>query len=135
MRKVFADTYYWIALINDRDQGHDAAEAISQTLLADTLVTTHEVLSEVLTYFCENGRHVRRIASTYVRDILSDPAIKVVPQSEQSFLDGLAFYEKRSDKEYSHADCISMLVMLQEKVTEILTDDDHFAQERFTKLL
>lgn len=32
MRRIFADTYYWIALINDRDQG--------LTLQNDTLVTT-----------------------------------------------------------------------------------------------
>jgi hypothetical protein len=24
MRRVFAGTYYWIALLNDRDQGHAA---------------------------------------------------------------------------------------------------------------
>ena len=28
MRRVFADTYFWIALLNDRDQGHAAAKAI-----------------------------------------------------------------------------------------------------------
>ena len=45
MRRVFADTYYWIALLNDRDQGHAAAQAISQTLGRASLITTQEVLS------------------------------------------------------------------------------------------
>jgi predicted nucleic acid-binding protein len=31
MRRVFADTYYWIALLNDKDQGHAAAQAASQS--------------------------------------------------------------------------------------------------------
>ena len=135
MKRVFADTYYWIALINDRDQGHAAAESISQTLSNDTLFTTHDILSEVLTYFCESGQHVRRTVTAYVREILDDPDIRIDPQSEQSFLSGLAFYESRSDKEYSHADCVSMLAMRREQITEVLTDDDHFAQEGFTKLL
>ena len=45
MSPVFADTYYWIALLNDRDQGHAAAKAISQTLPQPSIVTTQEVLS------------------------------------------------------------------------------------------
>jgi predicted nucleic acid-binding protein len=45
MRRVFADTYYWIALLNDRDQGHAAARAISQALPQAAIMTTQEVLS------------------------------------------------------------------------------------------
>jgi predicted nucleic acid-binding protein len=52
MRRVFADTSYWIALLNDRDQGHAAARAISQTLPQPGIVTTQEVL----TYFCAHSR-------------------------------------------------------------------------------
>jgi uncharacterized protein len=135
MKRVFADTYYWIALLNSRDQGHAAARAISQTLLQVTLVTTQEVLSEVLTYFCAEGRHVRLTVAAFVRKILNDPTITIYPQSDQSFLNGLSYYEARLDKEYSLADCISMRIMRQAGVTHVLTDDDHFTQEGFTKLL
>jgi predicted nucleic acid-binding protein len=135
MRRVFGDTYYWIALLNDRDQGHAAAEAINQTLQQAMIVTTQEVLSEVLTFFCEEGPHVRQTVAAYVRSILNDSAITVYPQSDQSFLNGLALYEARQDKEYSHADCISMQMMRQQGIIEVLTDDDHFTQEGFVKLL
>ncbi len=63
MRRVFADTYYWIALLNDRDQGHAAARAISHTLPQPGIVTTQEVLSEVLTYLSAHGRQVRQVNS------------------------------------------------------------------------
>ncbi len=135
MRRIFADTYYWIALLNDRDEGHAAAKAISPTLQQTTLITTQEVLSEVLTYFCEHGRFVRQTVTAFVRNILTDPAITIHPQSDRTFLRGLALYEARPDKEYSHADCISMLAMQQEEITDVLTDDDHFTQEGFTILL
>jgi predicted nucleic acid-binding protein len=135
MIRVFADTYYWIALLNDRDQGHAAAKAVSQTLGQATIITTHEVLSEVLTYFCKHGPHVRQIVSAFVRNILRDPAITVHPQSAQSFLAGLSLYEARPDKDYSLPDCISILAMRQEAITDVLTDDNHFTQEGFTKLL
>jgi uncharacterized protein len=106
MRRVFADTYNWIALLNDRDQGHAAAKGISQTLQQATMVTTQEVLSEVLTYCCEHGRLVRQTVTAFVRNILNDPGINIRSQSDQSFLDGLALYEARPDSEYSLADCI-----------------------------
>jgi uncharacterized protein len=135
MRRIFADTYYWIALINDRDQGHAEAEVISHTLQQATLITTQEVLSEVLTYFCEHGQYVRQLVTAFVRNIMNDPTIKVEPQSEQSFLNGLALYEARPDKEYSQVDCVSMVAMRHEGITEVLSNDDHFAQEGFTTLL
>ena len=75
MRRIFVDTYYWIALLNDRDQGHAAARAISQTLPQPGIVTTQEVLSEVLTYFCAHGRQVRQTVVAFIRQILTDPAI------------------------------------------------------------
>jgi len=59
----------------------------------------------------------------------------VRPQTHQSFLDGLALYKARPDKEYSLTDCISMEAMRQEGISEILTHDNHFTQEGFTILL
>jgi predicted nucleic acid-binding protein len=77
MRRVFADTYYWIALLNDRDQGHAAAGAMTQALRSATIITTQEVLAEVLTFFCEQGRPVRQIAAAFVRQIIANSAITV----------------------------------------------------------
>lgn len=135
MRRVFADTYYWIALLNDKDQGHAAAQAISQTLQQNIIVTTQEVLSEVLTHFSGFGPFMRLSAAAFVRTIMSDPMIEVHPQTDQSFVRGLSLYETRPDKEYSLADCISMEVMRQEGIREILTHDNHFTQEGFAILL
>jgi predicted nucleic acid-binding protein len=36
---------------------------------------------------------------------------------------------------FADAHCISMEAMREEGITEILTHDDHFTQEGFTKLL
>ena len=59
----------------------------------------------------------------------------VRPQTHQSFLDGFALYKARPDKGYSLTDCISMQAMKQDGITEILTNDRHFDQEGFTRLL
>jgi uncharacterized protein len=135
MRRVFADAQYWVAILNDRDQSHAAARAATQALQGVPLVTTEEALTEVLAFFCEEGPQLRQLASNTVRGLYTNPLMAIVPQSHQSFLAGLALYEARPDKGYSLTDCISMNVMRQEGITEVLTDDDHFMQEGFTKLL
>src|SRR5262249_52955994 len=48
MRTVFADTVYWSALINLRDQWRSAALQATKALGDVRMVTTQEVLTEVL---------------------------------------------------------------------------------------
>ena len=42
---------------------------------------------------------------------------------------------RRTDKDYSLIDCISMNACRQEGITEVLTNDHHFSQEGFTVLI
>lgn len=104
---------------------------LSGSLQKTAIVNTEEILTEVLAYFSGRGQQLRNQASRNVRDILSDPAIRVIPQSHESFLAGLELYEARPDKGYSLTDCISMNTMRAEGITDILTNDVHFAQEGF----
>ena len=46
MRRVFADTLYWVAITHRKDQWHQAAASMSRTLAGCHLVTTDEVLVE-----------------------------------------------------------------------------------------
>src|SRR5215831_13940725 len=104
MRRLFADTFYWIALLSRRDAWHAQVTAFSQALTdADRVWTTDAIFVEVLAAF-------------------------------SLFLDGLSLYRVRPDKEYSLTDCMSMQVMRRERLTDILTNDHHFTQEGFTIL-
>jgi predicted nucleic acid-binding protein len=67
-------------------------------------------------------------------DSRSEAAI-AVNLAAASFLAGLALYERRPDKQYSLADCISMNIMRQNQIQEVLTHDRHFSQEGFIRLL
>ena len=46
MRAVFADTFYWTALTNTEDGAHQYALTLSQSLQAERIITTEEVLDE-----------------------------------------------------------------------------------------
>jgi predicted nucleic acid-binding protein len=135
MRRVFADAMYWIASANRKDQWHAHVATTVRSLGQVTMITTEEVLDEFLTYYSRYGPVMRTAAAQMVDKALANPLVIVRPQTHQSFLDGLGLYRTRPDKGYSLTDCISMIAMRQEGLTEVLTNDDHFAQEGFSKLL
>ena len=134
MRRVFADSLYWIALSHLRDQWHAAALKASHALRNAEIVTTQEMLAEFLTAFRHTDQ-LRRIAARRVQQITADNQIVIIPQSDHSFQAGFALYQARPDKQYSLTDCVSMETMRQEGITEILTHDGHFTQEGFIILL
>jgi predicted nucleic acid-binding protein len=91
-------------------------------------------LAEFLTFFANAPEPMRRKAVTTAQRILEDPGVRVIPQSRESFLAGMALYGSRPDKGYSLTDCISMQTMRKEGLTEVLTNDRHFEQEGFRAL-
>jgi uncharacterized protein len=135
MKKVFADSVYWIALINPRDQWRPAAFDASQKLGSATIYTTDEVLIETVNHFAEAGDHFRKLVSREIQRILLAPEISILDATHENFLNGLDMFRNRPDKGYSVTDCISMLSMKEHRISHVLTRDDHFTQEGFTTLL
>jgi predicted nucleic acid-binding protein len=133
-RVLFADTFYWVALLNPRDAFHAAVMSYSRTLGTARVVTTDEVFTEALNYWSGAGPYWRGSAAAQVRDLRNDPSIDVLPQTRADFDAALALYEARPDKGYSLTDCRSMLAMRSLGLTEALTNDHHFTQEGFTIL-
>ncbi len=73
MRSLFADTFYWVALLNPGDGFHARVTAFSGTLGSARVITTDEVLIEVLNWFCRWGPRWRAEAATLIHDLRSDP--------------------------------------------------------------
>ncbi len=65
----------------------------------------------------------------------ADRNIEVVAQTREGFLSGCRLYRMRPDKGYSLTDCISMEVMRREGLSDVLTNDAHFAQDGFSCML
>ena len=127
---MFADAFYWIALLHAGDQWHQRVVAFTETLAAHHLYTTDAVFDEYLAAYSASVSYLRQRAAT-VRRLLASPEVTVIHQTRELFLEGLTLYEARPDKEYSLTDCISMQVMRREGLTEVLTNDHHFTQEGF----
>lgn len=136
MREVFADTFYWIALLDPREPAHDRAAERSRSLGAVRLVTTEPVMIEVLNHFSGYGPYWREQAVTLVEQVLLNDGVMVVRNTVGVTLEGgLELYGARLDKSYSLTDCVSMLTMRDREISEVLTHDHHFAQDGFVLLL
>jgi predicted nucleic acid-binding protein len=134
MTGLFADTFYWVALVDSTDSAHKRALALTSSLKNILILTTEEVLAEYLTFFATANEWMRRKAFVNARSILENPGVRVIAQSHDSFVSGMTLYGARPDKKYSLTDCVSMETMKREGLTDALTDDKHFEQEGFRAL-
>ena len=132
MKTVFADTSFYIALVNPRDTGHEAAMDFVQHF-SGKLVTTEYVLIEVGNWLARSGD--RPVFLDLLKDLQADPGTTVLAGDHALFGAGLSLYGRRLDKGWSMTDCISFAVMKQHRLTEALTADHHFEQAGFKVLL
>ncbi|HEY3321946.1 MAG TPA: PIN domain-containing protein [Planctomycetota bacterium] len=132
MRAIFADTFYFIALLDEDDADHSKAAMISQSR-TDPVVTTEYVLMEVgdAFRFPETRPKFLQLLAT----LEADANFTVLSADRTLFRHGVGLYSERPDKEWSLTDCISFAVMKEHDITEALTGDHHFEQAGFVALL
>lgn len=135
MRVVFADTGYWVALLNPHDDLHDKAVNLSKAVQPAHIVTSEMVLVEVLNDFSDRGEFFRQTAVTLIRSLYQHPNMTVIPQTSVQFQAALALYEQRPDKAWSQTDCVSFKIMEAQIIFEALAYDKHFAQAGYTALM
>ena len=132
MRPVFADTSYYLALVNPVDPFHELAADWAENFLGRTFVTEY-VLVELGSALSRGSD--RLVYLELLRRLQSDGSTTIIPASESLFRQGVALFGSRPDKDWSLVDCISMVVMRQRRLQEALTTDRHFVQAGFRALL
>ena len=126
--RIFVDTSFVLALINERDQYHDQALNLSHKFEGSPLITTDAVLLEIGNAMAKDFREE---AVAIIRVLRSSKRVEVIAIDERLFENGLEVYEKYSDKTWGLVDCISFLVMQGTEVMEALTFDGDFTQAGF----
>ena len=132
MRPIFADTLFYVDLLNRRDEYHESASKWAAQH-GPVIITTEFVLLEVANFFkhpSDRGRF-----SSFVKNLEDDPATSVIRCDSTWFKRGLDLFSSRPDKEWSLTDCISFVVMEDNQLSDALTNDHHFEQAGFTMLL
>ena len=131
MNETFADTFYWLALLNPADQYHARVASFSTDA---RIVTSTAVQLEVLDALSTHPR-LRTLASTFWRRTLEASDMTVVVLSRNLLDAAVALLDARPDKLWSMTDCISFEIMRERKIATALTADHHFVQAGFQALL
>ena len=101
MERVFADTGYWIALLNPRDDLHQKAAATTRDYSPKQIVTSEMVLTEFLNSFSEYGPRLRQAAARAVATLRETAQVDIVPQTSELFEKALKRYADMTDKSWS----------------------------------
>ena len=132
MTACFADSFFYIALLNPGDVDHGRVVEFTRRL-DRPLITTTWVLTEVGDAMAP-PRH--RAAFLRLLDALAvDDSVKVIEASQSLFDRAVELYRQRPDKGWSLTDCISFVVMEENGLRDALTADHHFEQAGFVGLL
>ena len=135
MKTVFADTGYWIALLDPQDTLRSKAINLSITFTQVQIYTSEMVLTEILNHFSKRGNFLRYAAANFIESLQENPTITIAPQTDSIFQQALILYKQRPDHAWSHTDCSSFCIMQQQNILEALAYDKHFEQAGFIALL
>ena len=130
--KVFADTFFFLALLDSRDAAHEEARLLGRRPW-QRIYTTDYILLEL-----GNALSAPDDRSDYlalVAMMRKAAVYEIIPASQTLFSEGLELFTNRPDKHWSVTDCLSMTVMAQFAIKEVLTADHHFEQAGFQALL
>ena len=113
MNAVFADTFYYLALGNPKDAKHGKAMAFARTA-RQPIVTTAWVITELGDALCSSIN--RPAFAKLLGMIRATPSLTVIPPDQNLMDRGLALYFARPNKDWSLTDCISFIVMEEQKL-------------------
>jgi len=126
MKPLFADTFYFQARFNPRDEHHERVLIWSRECSAP-IVTTELVLIELA-----NGMARSRFRYL-MRDfhLLLRKTAEIAPMTIARMDAAWALYYQHDDKSWSLTDCFSFVVMRERGLATALTNDRHFRQAGF----
>lgn len=132
MTTCFADSFYFLAILNTSDEHHESA-ALATPPPDCRVVTTEFVLIKVADAL--SHPRTRGALCNFVKYLRRQPNVEIVPATGELFESGLQLFADRPDKRWSLTDCISFHVMQDRGMRDALTGDHHFAQAGFNALI
>jgi predicted nucleic acid-binding protein len=132
MPVYFADTSFWIALVDRGDSFHEAAVELSGGL-DGRITTTEAVLLETANSMARPDWRPRVIA--LIEHLRRRPDVEVLAWTADLWHQGWLLFCNRAGKAWSLTDCMSFEVMRERGISAALTADSDFTQAGFQVLL
>jgi len=129
--RIFVDTVFVIALINQRDQYHQQASELADRFEGYPLLTTDAVLLEIGNAL---ARGYKQEAIEVIEQFLASDEVEIKRLTPYLFEQAFELYKQYRDKDWSLVDCISFVAMREAGISQALTFDRHFVQAGFEVL-
>ena len=104
MRRLFADTSYWFALLVRSDPWHDIAMLLSLEISGARIFTTEMVLAELLNGVSRLGEYHRNLATAEIMRMRSNANVEIIAQTELQFRNAFNLYQSRPDQRWGLTD-------------------------------
>jgi uncharacterized protein len=130
---IFADTSFFVAGADERDQHHDEALRLLEAVAGRPIITTNHVRGETWTTLRRKLWHGKAVEFL---DTLDGEGrhVQVAQVSVALEEDALHWLRQRDEREYSFVDAASFAFMWAREIQEVLAFDGDFAAAGFTEL-
>lgn len=129
---IFADTSFWIALRDRRDDRHGRATELLREHEREELLTSDHVRGEAWTFLRARAGHAAAVG--FLDAIASSERVRVVFVAEELEIDALAWLRKHDERPYSFVDATSFALMRSLRIERALTFDEDFVVAGFVTL-
>ena len=125
--KLFVDTWGWVAVADQTDPGHKAAtEIFRRARRSGGTVTSNFILDETFTLLFK--RRPFDDAWHFATNVVQSPFIDIQEVTGTRFSRTIELRKQFSDKpRISFTDLSTMALMVELKITDVLTADRHFS--------
>jgi predicted nucleic acid-binding protein len=130
---IFADTSFFVAGADERDEHHDAALQLLEVIAGRRVVTTNHVRGETWTTIRRKLWHGRAVEFLDTAEG-KDRHVQVAQVAKELEDDALHWLRRHDEREYSFVDATSFAYMRAKGIEEALAFGGDFAAEGFTEL-
>jgi predicted nucleic acid-binding protein len=135
VNRVFLDTSGLIAVTNVDDQWHSQAELVwGELVKTGTLFLTTSLILIEIADGLSRIRH-RSLAIDLCDRLRNSSQVEIVRASEVIEAQAWDLFRQSRDKEWGMTDCTSFVVMRDRNIHQAFTNDRHFEQAGFIRLL
>lgn len=137
MTSLLIDTSGWGNLIDPTQPFHQQTAILYRTARQQKhrIFTTNYIITEVVALLTSPLRIPRPQIIAFIQSLRDSPYIEILHIDSKTDAQLWQLLVSRQDKAWSLVDCSSFVIMEQNNITEVLTNDHHFEQAGFIRLL
>lgn len=129
---IFADTSFWVALRDRRDDRHRRARELLRELEGEELLTSDHVRGEAWTFLRARAGHAAAVG--FLDALASSERVRILVVGEALETEALGWLRKHDERPYSFVDATSFALMRSLGVERALTFDSDFVTAGFVAL-